>query len=229
MKITIFGDSIAKGLRLDENDLSIKKLETSFASLLENKGYEVQNISMFGQTLRRAEDKKIFDKYISNLNQTEENIAIIELGGNDADFNWEIVQNSPEESHLSKTSPDEFVKILTNVITKLKSAGVKVFVCSLFPISSARYFDNILTKKYNSKNILKFLKGDKGNLYRYQESYNFLLTKSVVKTNVNLIDYRSKLLLKIDFLEYLSEDGIHPNEKGQKFIFDEIARKIEKS
>ena len=61
MKIVIFGDSIAKGLNLSKDDLSIKRLNFGFASLLE-KEYDVTNHSMFGQTLKRASDKKLFER-----------------------------------------------------------------------------------------------------------------------------------------------------------------------
>lgn len=227
MKITIFGDSIAKGLFLDKNNLSILKLKFGFASMLGEKfNCSVQNNSVFGQTLKRANEKNLFDNYLAELNADEENIAIIELGGNDADFNWDDVQKSPDKKHVSKTGLQEFCKILTDVLIKLKNKGVKVFVCSLFPISSERYFDNVLAKKYDGEKILQFLKGDKENLYRFQESYNNTLIKCVQTVGVNFVDYRSEILLKTDFLNYLSDDGIHPNENGQKFIYETINEKL---
>lgn len=240
MKIVIFGDSIAKGLNLSKDDLSIRRLNFGFASLLE-KEYDVTNHSMFGQTLKRASDKKLFERAIfekesakekeeakkqNSKEDAEKNIAIIELGGNDADFVWEDVCASPEEFHISKTEPKEFSEILTKTMQSLQNAGFKVFVCSLFPINSKRYFDNVLTKKYDGEKILLFLKGDRENLYRHQESYNNILSKCVAEANATLIDFRSPLLLKTNFLEYLSDDGIHPNEKGQEFIFREINKTI---
>jgi len=36
--------------------------------------------------------------------------------------------------------------------------------------------------------------------------------------NVKLIDVRSALLTRRNYCEYLSEDGIHPNEKGYSMI-----------
>ncbi len=233
MNIVIFGDSIGKGLRLNEDDLSIKRLNFGFAGLLE-KEHNVTNYSMFGQTLKRASEKGIFEravikKNISQENQNEaneKNIAIIELGGNDADFDWKNVCDSPKENHISKTESKEFSSILIKTIKYLQDNGFKVFVCSLFPINSDRYFDKVLSKKYDGEKILLFLKGDKGNLYRYQESYNNILCKCVAKANATLIDFRSPLLLKTNFLEYLSDDGIHPNEKGQEYIFREIDKTI---
>ena len=74
--------------------------------------------------------------------------------------------------------------------------------------------------------IKNFFKGDRENLYHYQESYNNILSKCVAEANATLIDFRSPLLLKTNFLEYLSDDGIHPNEKGQEFIFREINKTI---
>lgn len=226
MKITIFGDSIAKGLFFDKDNLSISRLKSGFASMLgEKTNCNVQNISVFGQTLKRANEKNLFDNYLAELNADEENIAIIELGGNDADFNWDDVQKSPDEKHVSKTGSEEFCEVLTDVLLKLKNNGVKVFVCSLFPISSERYFDNVLAKKYDGEKILRFLKGDKENLYRFQESYNNTLTKCVQTAGVTFVDYRSEILLKTDFLSYLSDDGIHPNDLGQTFICETIYKK----
>ena len=49
MKIVIFGDSIAKGLNLSKDDLSIKRLNFGFASLLE-KEYDVKLFNIWSNT-----------------------------------------------------------------------------------------------------------------------------------------------------------------------------------
>ena len=125
-------------------------------------------------------------------------------------------------------SQKSFQKILTKTIQSLQNAGFKVFVCSLFPINSKRYFDNVLTKKYDAKKILLFLNGDRKNLYRYQESYNNILRKCVAEANATLIDFRSPLLLKTNFLEYLSDDGIHPNEMVKNLFLEKLIKQLKK-
>ena len=54
----------------------------------------------------------------------KKNIAIIELGGNDADFVWEDVCVSPEEFHISKSEPKEFSENLDKNNTKSSKCRV---------------------------------------------------------------------------------------------------------
>lgn len=222
--VILIGDSISKGLYLD--NFCIKKLKNNAVKNVEQAlNIDIQNLSVFGQTLNRAVNKGIFDKVASMFDKNKQNIAVIELGGNDADYNWAEVSKKPLFEHSPKTPLAEFEKLARNTIIYLKSLGFEVVVLSLFPINSGRYFNNVVAKQGDKQNILKFLKGDESNLYRHQESYNNCLAKIAKKLNCDFIDYRTPILLERDFLSYLCDDGIHPNDKGQEFIANYIEKK----
>ena len=84
LQVTIFGDSIPKGIAT--KDGKIERLQNNVVSIVLKKlGIDAENISVYGQTLSRLVEKEYVDKYISKLNFDCTNIAIISLGGNDAD------------------------------------------------------------------------------------------------------------------------------------------------
>lgn len=216
----LFSDSIGKGLYFDEN-LNIQKLKYNVCDLFKTKSnIDITNNSVFGQTLKRLDDKKQIDKYLSTINKEVTNTCIIWLGGNDSDYDWSLVSLNPDKFYSSRTNIYEFEDILINTIKKLKDNNVNVILVSILPVDSNRYFNNVLCKKYNGENILKFLKNDLTNLYRHQELFNNCILKCAYSTNTTLIDLRSILLKDNSFLSMLSSDGIHLNESGQDFIYN---------
>lgn len=225
--IIVIGDSISRGFFF-ENQV-IKKIEHSAIDSIEQMySCKIHNLSVFGQTLKRAYEKKFHEKAVSLFEKTKQNVVVIALGGNDADYDWAKVEQEPNKKHFPKTKIDEFEKLLGDMIEYFQRNNAKVIVNSIFPIDSQRFFENVICKKYDSEKILEFLKNDVSNLSRHQESFNNTLVKVISKTKCQFLDYRSPILLQNDFLSYICEDGIHPNEKGHNFIARIICKYIEK-
>ncbi len=225
--IIVIGDSICRGFFYQNQE--IKKIEHSAIDLIENSyNCKIHNLSVFGQTLKRAYEKKFHERAVSLFEKEKQNVVVIALGGNDADYDWLKVEQEPNAKHFPKTEIKEFEKILSEMIDYFRPYNAKVIVNSIFPIDSKRFFDNIICKKYDKEKILEFLKNDVSNLSRHQESFNNTLVKVVSKTKCQFLDYRSPILLQNDFLSYICEDGIHPNDKGHAFIAKIIAKYIEK-
>ena len=223
--ITIFGDSISKGVSI--NDGKIVKVDKNAVNLLEDHyNITINNKSVFGQTLKRVYDKKLIDEYLNNLDENEQNVLVISLGGNDSDYNWDEVAAHPNDEHHSKTPLNEFTKILEEIILKVKQKNIRLILTNLFPIDSKRYFDNIISKKNDCKSILQFLNDDITNLSRHQEVYNDAIMNLGNKYNICVLDIRSAFLLNTHFLLNLSLDGIHPNADGQieiaKILIEQI-------
>ena len=65
--------------------------------------------------------------------------------------------------------------------------------------------------------------GDANAIYRYQEKYSLAVERLARETDCPLVDLRSAFLEKRSLLPYLCEDGIHPNDAGQKLIHDALA------
>lgn len=223
--ITIFGDSVTKGLYLDNN--KIMKISPSAVDRISaGLGLSIDNKSVFGQTLKRVCDKGMIEEYLRTLDHTQNNMAVLALGGNDSDYNWDEVQKAPLSVHNSKTTLMEFRILLNDTITKLQENGVKVVICSLFPIDSKRYFENVLSKKYEGNRILQFLKGDVTNISRHQEMFNIECLKTAFRRQCDFLDFRTQFLNQDDFLQYICVDGIHPSEQGQQFMADVVTNKI---
>lgn len=225
-KIKIIGDSISKGLYLDNS--VIRKFEKNAVDeISEHFKIEIENFSMFGQTLKRMKEKNIYKTVAENSDTSKKNVVVLCLGGNDADYKWEEVSRSPEEKHQPKTPLADFAIMLDEIVTYLKNRGMNVILTSIFPIDSNRYFKNVISKMSNGDNVLKFFGGDVSNIARHQECYNIEVINCARKHNCNFIDYRSKIIQMNNFLDYLCQDGAHPNEKGHRFVADLIIDEIE--
>jgi len=223
--ITIFGDSVTKGLYLENN--KIMKISPSAVDRISAcLGLNIDNKSVFGQTLKRVCSKGIIEEYLRTLDPMQKNMVVLALGGNDSDYNWGEAQKTPLESHNTKTTLIEFRILLNDTISKLQEKGVRVVVCSLFPIDSKRYFENVLSKKYEADKILQFLKGDVTNISRHQEMFNIECLKTALRRQCEFLDFRTQFLNQEDFLQYICVDGIHPNEQGQQFMSDVVTNKI---
>lgn len=226
--VTIMGDSIAKGLYL-END-KIKRIKNSAVKLTEQYfSIKTNNISSFGQSLKKFTQKGFIDTYIENSATQNNRIAIISLGGNDCAYDWEKVGENPYVLNQPITTPYEYGVLLNSVVKKLKNKGVLVCLTSLPPIISEKYFNEIIAKQADTKGVLKFFTGDITNISRHHECYNNIILRTALSNNCPFIDFRSDFLLKTDMPSYICSDGIHPNEKGHFLMFERIKERIENS
>lgn len=224
--ITVMGDSIAKGLFLEDN--KIKRIEHSAVSLVqETYGVRIQNISMFGQTLQKTVAKGFFDGYIEENAHKRNKIMVIALGGNDSDYNWAEVGNDPDAAHEANTPPERFFRILNDTVQKLRANGIHTFLCALPPVHSERYFQNVIAARADKDAVLRFFTGDVTNISRHQECYNNLILRAAMLNGCPFIDYRTDFLLKNDMPAYICSDGIHPNERGHALMFSRIRRYTE--
>lgn len=224
---TVFGDSITRGMKIENGKPML--LETNAINILENKyNIKINNISCFGQTLKRAYTKGLFDEYIQNLDQEKQNIAIIELGSNDADFDWKTVAENFDKPNSPKTTEAEFENLLNETIQKLKKANVEVWITTLLPVCSVKYFEKIISNVANAENILKFFRNDLTVISRHQDVFNLIKIKCAYKNNIKLLDIRSEFMREIDIFSKYEEDGSHPNIEGQKFLAEKIEKLLAK-
>ena len=225
-KITVFGDSVPKGI-VSENS-KIKVLSDNVVNLVaKHYGTEIKNQSVYGQTLRRIYEKGLIDNYLNEIRRRDKNIVVLSIGGNDADFDWEDVAKTPNEKHSSKTSVEEFTKLLDEIIQKLQKKKTTVILTSIPPVDAERYSSSVISKKADPNKILEFFNNDISNIYRYQEAMNMAITKCANKHKCKLIDFRSNFLMCRDYKDLLCEDGVHPNADGHKFMAKIIIEQID--
>jgi len=215
-KVAVFGDSILKGIQLDSdtkrykvnNLIDIKKIEDKHL-------ISIDNFSMFGCTvnkgssmLERRLSKRFFD------------VAVIEYGGNDCDFNWKNISERPDDHHTPNTPVKVFIETYKKMIYSLKEKNIKTIIATLPPLEPQRFFD-WFCKDLNKENVLKWL-GSVNTIYRFQEMYSRIIERIARETNTLLIDIRSAFLNHFSLGELLCEDGIHPNSNGHGVITEAI-------
>ena len=221
LKITVFGDSIGKGVFTDDEKPVI--MENSAVNLFENSfSVSVDNRSVFGQSLKRIMQRRQLERYLSAIDCKERNVAVLELGGNDADFNWRKVAENPSLNHEPQTPIKEFSVLYKNAIETLRSAGVKVVACTIVPIDSKRFFERVIGGVADKSKVLEFFNGDFNTIHRHQEMFNNEILKNAYSYGLPVIDLREKFLQSNHFERLMCLDGIHPNQSGQREIFNAV-------
>ena len=215
LNLDIFGDSIMKGVLLDDNTqkyvLSSSAPGTEFAKEM---NVDVNNRSVFGCTVVKG--SKLVSSAIEK-GKVGEGCVLIEYGGNDCNFSWKDISESPDAQHDPVTPIKLFEKLYLDIIETVKSVGATPIIMSLPPIDAQKYLNWITKDGLSAANILKWL-GDVQMIYRFQELYSNVISKIAYKTNSMFIDVRSYFLDKHNYADLLCTDGIHPNSEGQKLI-----------
>ena len=225
MRTVVFGDSIAKGIVTIQG--RIETIEDNAVRLISNYyKTEIDNISFYGQTLKRIYDKKIADKYLESIDDKEEVFAVFALGGNDSDYDWKKVSENPYIKHDPKTLLEDFESMLLEMIGKLKSKGITVVLTTIIPLDSQSYFDNVISKMGDPDQIMIFLENDVENISRHQESYSQAILRCAKQTNTILLDIRSKMSFIPNAQKFMCTDGVHPNEDGYKYLAESAIQEI---
>ncbi len=219
--ICVFGDSVSKGVVFDSVHKKYMLLKDSFVCLLEKAAdIAISNYSKFGCTVTKGVE--ILKKHQNELSKYD--YTVLEFGGNDCDFDWAKVSESPESVHIPNTPVEKFEAYYSELIDEVKQCGGNPILLSLPPIDAKRYFAWI-SRGLNAENILHFL-GDIEYIYRWHEMYNLAVYRLAMEHQVPIIDISSAFLQTGNYQSLICEDGIHPNEKGHKLIGETIARYV---
>lgn len=221
--LIVLGDSNSKGIINENSKLIISS--TNAISLVASKfKFSLTNLSYYGQTLAKFCNKGFIRKVIDNKKPEMRNLVVINLGSNDADYNWTDVGLNKNSSHGPRTLPADFKQYYTDLVNELRENGFEVMACSLLPIVSKQYFDNILNYMSDKKILMKLLDGDKNNLMVRQEIFNDIILDVSQKMSVPVLDLRNMMLRQPRWQKLYCYDGIHLTEKGQKFMAKEVIK-----
>jgi len=220
MKVSVFGDSIAKGIIYDNEKRRYTYLKESFINMIQqNSTIEIDNFSCFGGTVTKGDI--MLHKVEDQLAEYE--YTFLEYGGNDCDYNWAKVAENPDLDHECNTPINLFKDKYRTLIDRIKATGSKPILVTLPPIDSIRFF-NWVSKGLNKKNILKFL-GDVEHIARWQAMFNDAVKHLSDIYKLPLLDIRTTFFKQKRITDFLCEDGIHPNKDGHKLIYNVIATK----
>lgn len=223
MKLVALGDSIIKGVLFNKEEnghghysLSDHNIAHTVADSMH---CEVMNLGKMGCTVEAGE--RILERYIDTLDGTK--YVLMCFGGNDSDYNWKAIADSPKEKHYPKTLLRTFEKTYARVINKVSEMGFTPLIMSLPPMDAQQYFDfftSTFTEEQKS-NVMKWLKGSVNTIWAGHELYNDAVKRVASATDCVLIDCTTSLG---DGKGYLCEDGIHLNQAGQSKIASIIIR-----
>lgn len=212
--LSILGDSILRGVVLNNTTRRYSISDgIGMDSIAKKYSIEITNLSRFGCTVERGYEN--IQKYLQKGNRAD--AVMLELGGNDSDFNWAEVAQSPDAEHLPHTPLDRFVEIYKQIIDCLRSHGIAAVLTNLPPVCPERYLDWICRDGLDRESILHWL-GSANTIYRYQESYSRAIESIAAECGSVCVDLRGAFLANRRIESFYCEDGIHPNEDGQGII-----------
>lgn len=216
-KVTALGDSLTKGVILTEaNRYSLT--EDSYLDIVSRElDFQISNYGKFGSTvdmgdamIRRHSDEIASSEY-----------TFIEYGGNDCDFDWMKIADSPTQEHAPKTILNDFKERFVRLIEKVRNLGSKPIIISLPPILSTPYFSffSRFMSEEQKENVITWLGGSTDIISRWHESYNRALFMIAKETQTPIIDITTPFdTFRGNISSLYCADGIHPNVQGHRMI-----------
>ena len=227
MKLVALGDSIIKGVLVQsEGERSRYSLaEKSIVECCaERLGGESLNLGKMGCTIEAGE--RILNRCLDKMSGAQ--YVLLEYGGNDSDYNWQEIAEAPEKEHFPRTRLEVFEQVYERVINKIKAMGAIPLVLSLPPMDAERYFA-FFSQKWEEgfrANVMRWLGGATNTIMSGHELYNLATMRVAQRTGAQWIDVTSELLKDHNYRAYLCDDGIHPNERGQRMIAEAVLQSL---
>lgn len=214
--LSIWGDSIAKGVVFDEQRGRYAVCRDNCVSRLSrDAGVDVENFSVMGNTteqgLRRMEGQPL----------KPGNLAVIEFGGNDCDLDWAAACEHPEVEQRGRVPLEAFGENLRAMVRRVRDGGMIPALVTPPPLVAQRYFDWV-SRKLDKARILNYL-GDVEHIYRWQERYALMIRRVAARENAMLLDVRDWFLSQARFTDLMCVDGIHPNARGHELLFERFS------
>lgn len=213
--VSIWGDSIAKGIVYDEaRGRYVVCRDNCVLRLSRDAGIEVENYAVMGNTSEQGLAR------MQGQTLKPDNIAVIEFGGNDCDLNWAEASEHPEIAQEGKVPLQRFGENLRAMVRRAREGGMVPALVTPPPLVSSRYFDWV-SRKLDKARILNYL-GDVEHIYRWQERYALMIRQVARMENAMLLDVRDVFLSQSRFTDLMCVDGIHPNDRGHKLLFEQF-------
>lgn len=213
--VCIIGDSITGGVVFQPETGRYTHFKDSFVNLLGGElGAEVRNHSKFGCTVGTALAR--LDRYADDVTACAH--TVIMLGGNDSDFDWPGVAETPDEFHDCNTPIDSFISDYSELIERVRGIGGRPVLMNMIPVFGRRYYDWIC-RKCDPEAIMRFLHNT-DSIEHWNEMYSIAVMKLATKYALPLLDVRSSFLHARFFDSLFSQDGIHPSPDGHRVIFE---------
>lgn len=222
--IGIWGDSILKGLVLQpaRTRYTLLKKDDAVSLVQQQLQIPVQNHCRIGINSKKG--LEVLDQYIDTYKEGD--IALLCFGGNDSDFNWKAIAETPAEEHRSQVTTEHFKNNILAMLKKIRGRKMIPVLATLPPIDSERYFQWVSRDIEKKNNILQWL-GDVDRIFRYHGQYSKIISEIAKELKIRLIHLRTAFLSNENYRDLLCADGIHPNAQGHRQMAKEMMRFIE--
>lgn len=213
----VYGDSLLKATVPDEQfhyHFHLPEVMERYSG----RQTEVVSRAKMGATIRKGQ--ALLDHDLQRGLQAD--FALIAYGGNDSDFDWDAIQERPEEEHIPHTALPEFRSTLLSMLQKLRDQSVQPVLMTLPPIDAQRYLDFLCRAGRSKERIMAWL-GDIQHIYRHQELYSDTVARLAYETGTPLIGVREIFLGEKRLPGLISADGIHLTMDGYTKLFDTLA------
>lgn len=214
--VIVWGDSILKGIISSEDLTQIRPSEINALQMAGEKlAIEINNKSIYG-----AHIIKLQLTQTKNLNKgLTADIALIESGTNDCDYEWNDVCTKPFSEITQKVPLADFKRIASEMVdTSRENKITPVLVTA--PDLAIHYWKEYITRGLDKEKIAQFIGHDPYVLLRNQEEYMEALRQIAKEKNVQLIDMRVEFRKTSDPMSLMCKDGVHPNIEGHKLMAD---------
>lgn len=219
-KVVVLGDSIARGVVLMGSRYTLLKegVAEMCADMLH---LSLQNYSKMGCTIEKGQ--QMLEQRREAV--AEADITVLEFGGNDSDFNWGEIAETPAQEHDPRTPTGRFVEVYRAMIQRVRELGSKPVMISL-PLMDGQRFIDFQTRNMTAveqRNVYEWL-GDVERVRNYHDMYNLELFRLAAAERVPLLDITTPFLLSRDYAANLCADGIHPNAEGHRMMAEWLCR-----
>lgn len=214
--VIVWGDSILKGIISSEDLTQIRPSEINALQMAGEKlAIEINSKSIYG-----AHIIKLQSTQTKNLNKgLTADIALIESGTNDCDYEWNDVCTKPFSEITQKVPLADFKRIASEMVdTSRENKITPVLVTA--PDLAIPYWKEYITRGLDKEKIAQFIGHDPYVLLRNQEEYMEALRQIAKEKNVQLIDMRVEFRKTSDPMSLMCKDGVHPNLEGHKLMAD---------
>ena len=214
-KISVYGDSILKGVITGTGSGHLFDLiEDDSLTLASRKlGFALNNQSVFGNIITKAAKKLSRDIARGSVGD----LAIIESGGNDCDYDWPAVLKG--ETTQPRVPLEQFIDTIDQMVRLCRANSITPLLMTMPPLVSDWWYHHIC-EGYGEDNVRAFVKGDTNLLYQNHEMYNMRIVRFCVENGVQFVDMRQRMLESGRFRQMMCADGIHPTLEGYRFMAD---------
>lgn len=210
--IIAFGDSVLQGVISVNNQDGFDITEQDSLNIAtKSLGIDFINKSVYGSTLDKTLHRleRCIQKGITS------DVAIIESGDNDCDYDWDgVLQGITKNQRLPL---NDFCALLEKAVLLCRQNKITPLFMTLVPLVAENWFKHICARR-NERAILDFIGGNVQSLYKNQELYSCAIENVARKCGVQLVDMRREFLKRADYKTLMCQDGIHPNVEGYCFM-----------